>query len=134
MGQFATLAQAELDEVTVTIGSPFNFPGGVWNDGEHAWVTIDVTNSSTVTLRDVVADTHVSGQAAIDPLIWWGHPFGDGQVSWDEIDPGGSVTYYVRMLGTRAGNAHMWVGLSAEIVPYASDWHVVHAFFNVTGA
>lgn len=134
MGQFATLARAELDEVTVTIGDPYAFPGNVWNAGEFAWVLIRVINTSTVTLRDVVADAHVFGSASIQPIKIGTFYYGDGEESWAEIGPSQTHYYVVRLRGISAGNAHMYVGLSAEIVPYASDWHVSHASFNVIGA
>ncbi len=135
MGEFATLARAELDEVTVIIGDPYGFKGTVWNVGEYAIVRIEVNNTSTVTLRDVVVSADVwGGDAAITPVYWGGIPLFDGDQWWDEIEPGAERSYLVLMTGTGAGFAHMAVSLSAEIVPYAYDHHVTHNNMYVTAS
>jgi len=127
----ASLAQDQLDMVTVTISEPSGFPGSVWNIDEYAFVTVEVQNSSDVLLRDVVMDFH-SGNASIAPFSIFGILLFDGEEYWSELEAGQTAQYVVRLKANWAGNAHMWVGMSAEVVPYASNWHVTHRDANIT--
>lgn len=129
-----SLVRDELRQITITISSPSGFPGSVWNVGEFAWVTVTVRNTTGLPLRDVVADAHVGSSASISPISFFGIQWGDGEQEWDELDPGEASSYNVRLRANSAGNAHFWVGISAEVVPYASHGHITHRDLTIIGA
>ena len=124
-----------LNQVNVNISPPYGFSrgGAVWRTDEYAWVKGEVNNSTGLLLREVAIHLQASGAAYITGVSFWpGFVYGDGKWAWAELEPGETGTYYVRLKSRNIpGNVHMWVRISAEVVPYASIGHISHRTDNI---
>ena len=114
-------ALEQLKLVTVDIGTPTTDRGTFWNPGEGAYIMVTVTNTTGVPLRDVVVRLFVGGAASIYPYY-----FIDGTWYWAEIEPGETKDFYAILVADRAGNVHTSAAISAEVVPYVTNWHMTH--------
>jgi len=111
------LAYQQLCTATVTISPPIGYSGTVWNNGEIARVKVTVINTTGLPLRDVVVTLRASGAARVYPIWIW-----DGDMSWDEIEPGQSKAFWVYLKAIGSGTATLLAHICAEIVPYACKW------------
>ena len=93
------------------------------NQGEYAFVIVEVDNTSGVLLRDVVVDFNAYWPASVAPLTIWGIVVWDGEEYWDELEPGDSRSFAVRLMANAAGTALTHMAISGEVIPYATRPH-----------
>jgi hypothetical protein len=134
-----------LTGINVAVSNPYGMPGGLFQVGEHAYITVFITNNTGSLLKDFFIRILVSGAARIVPVVMSPGTFTpemfeelldrqdgvrlfDGDFSWDIIEPSDTKEIVLRIYGQEEGEYNVKANISTEIIPRASGLRADRTF------